>query len=672
MKKKYKIKKNDFLRPLLTEVLPYETPLSFSNLGFYNTIKVILNNLKDSTNERFLEYLGLTKPDILLGEEYDADIYKKNYRDKTPLIYSIKRGNGNKRFLAIPHPVSQLLVCLFYSSYSQSLVYFCSKSSFSLRFPYKVATSYYAFSGSKDFSRFKTEVSVQDLNEDSQRYAASYFAYRPYTRLFHYINSEDFFETELKFRFLRKLDISNCFDNIYTHAISWATKNKESAKKSRNVRGFGNEFDKLMRSSNSGETFGIIIGPEVSRIFAEIILQSIDLKILKRLKALGFSPEDYSIKRYVDDYFIYTHTEESSLIVKSVLIETCKEYKLNLNTQKETFLKSPFATTETAAIERARIVLKYFYSSFLKKDNDKKTIHPKKIWAIENLVHSFGNKVKSITKELNVDISKISSFLIGSLCQKIIVLVRNKKLTSTDLPDYEAALEVLLRSVFYVYELSPNVSASFNVSLSVTLSVRFLARKKKNELYKQKMNFLVFSLISSFLKNQLNLNKSKQDNDESLETINLLITLKEVKPFFSLSDNLILDYYKNFKKGGTKDYFLLTSILFYIEKDKQYQDIKLSLIKEINKTFDNWEKLSGDEEAKLKLSEDCQQLLYVFDLLACPFIPAKKREEWSNKIFPVAEKEYFHNIIKKNTWFTNWKETDLLNLLEKKRKQIVY
>lgn len=73
---------------------------------------------------------------------------------------------------------------------------------------------------------------------------------------------------------------------------------------------FGGQFDILMQNLNYGETNGIIIGPEFSRIFAELILQRIDLNVMYYLrdnrdsKRLEFKT-DYEIFRYVDDFFVF-------------------------------------------------------------------------------------------------------------------------------------------------------------------------------------------------------------------------------------------------------------------------------------------------------------------------------------------------------------------------------
>ena len=667
MKKKYKIKKKDSIRPLLTEVLPFETPLFFSNSGFYLLINKILKE-HDQNGIDFFKELGFENITNILEENYDFSVQEK---ERTPFVYSIQKDGNSKRFLAIPHPFSQLNICHFYRHFSNFMVYFCSKSPLSLRHPYKIATSYYDFSGAKDFSRFKTESQVQDENEDIQKYAASYFAYKPYTRLFHYINSEVFFEAEQQFSFLRKLDISNCFDSIYTHSIVWATKNKELAKRYRREFSFGNQFDTLMRNLNCGETLGIIIGPEVSRIFAEIILQAIDLRTVKLLgeKHLKLNC-DYSIKRYVDDYFIFTHSEEDSILIKSILTEECKTFKMNLNTQKELFLHTPFVTENTCGIEKSRIVLKSFYSSFLKKNREHLTIVPRKIWSVDNLVRSFGNKVKVISRENCLGLSKFSSFLLGSLSQKVIVLTRNRKIEPGEIENYENALSVLLGAIFYIYGLSPSVNSSYNVALSIALALRFLRKEQQTKKDSRtggptKLIYTVFSSIKKFLENQLRCPRPSASLDAHLEILNLLIALKEVKPSFILPNELLKEIFMKHRKENTKNYFLITSFLFYIGEDAHYTDLKLFLENEINTSFET-------EITNKLLSCDCETFLYVLDMLSCPFLPEEKRINWCKKVFNTTNNNSRFEYISQNYWFTNWRESDLLNLLEKKRKQIVY
>lgn len=100
--------------------------------------------------------------------------------------------------------------------------------------------------------------------------------------------------------------------------MTWAVKGKDIAKKNTKAKTFENDFDHLMQHANYNETNGIIVGPEISRIFAEIILQAVDLAILRELKEqYGYKlGRDYEIRRYVDDSYVYATSRE---ILENVL-----------------------------------------------------------------------------------------------------------------------------------------------------------------------------------------------------------------------------------------------------------------------------------------------------------------------------------------------------------------
>ena len=54
---------------------------------------------------------------------------------------------------------------------------------------------------------------------------------------------------------LIKVDISKCFNSIYTHSLAWALLGKENVKKNLNrIKGtLPDEFDKLMQKLNYNE-----------------------------------------------------------------------------------------------------------------------------------------------------------------------------------------------------------------------------------------------------------------------------------------------------------------------------------------------------------------------------------------------------------------------------------
>ena len=107
-----------------------------------------------------------------------------------------------------------------------------------------------------------------------------------------------------------KFDIQSCFDSIYTHSIAWAISGGVDLYKD-NFEGIpdkslGYIWDKIMQEMNYNETNGIVIGPEFSRIFAEVILQHVDQRVEQGLLNKGFILNtDYECYRYVDDYFFF-------------------------------------------------------------------------------------------------------------------------------------------------------------------------------------------------------------------------------------------------------------------------------------------------------------------------------------------------------------------------------
>jgi len=122
---------------------------------------------------------------------------------------------------------------------------------------------------------------------------------------------------------------------------------------------FAGRFDKLMQNINYAEINGIIIGSELSRIFAEIVLQAADKKIEQTLEAKHSlkNKVDYEMFRYVDDYFIFYNEENDRKTIIEIAQHTLKEYKLYLNSAKEIEYEKPLITDMTIAKERISTLL---------------------------------------------------------------------------------------------------------------------------------------------------------------------------------------------------------------------------------------------------------------------------------------------------------------------------
>ena len=61
-------------------------------------------------------------------------------------------------------------------------------------------------------------------------------------------------------------------------------------------------IDRILQNINARTSNGIVVGPEFSRMIAEILLQKIDMSVHSMLLNMGVvNGEKYNVYRYVDD-----------------------------------------------------------------------------------------------------------------------------------------------------------------------------------------------------------------------------------------------------------------------------------------------------------------------------------------------------------------------------------
>ncbi|SEB47730.1 antiviral reverse transcriptase Drt3b [Rhodobacter sp. 24-YEA-8] len=315
------------LRAILTETLPYELPLGFTN-----------DNL----------FLSELKIDELPAQQrkFVDQLRHENSEFTKPFLYKINRSHRTRNTLAIIHPAHQLKIAKFIADFENSIVQSCARSTFSLRHP--AATQKIYLKGSTTNIRKRWALGLPDQNFGEAigtEYSPSFFAYKKYLLLNLFFSSNELVRLESRFSHLRTLDVSRCFFNIYTHSISWAQKDKSFSKRNANQYSFEQQFDTVMQKANYNETAGIVVGPEVSRIFAEILLQRVDLDLERRAALRGFASEkDYVIRRYVDDFHLFAKSVDTLNILEDLLADSLEEYKLFLNSEKREDLQRPFVT----------------------------------------------------------------------------------------------------------------------------------------------------------------------------------------------------------------------------------------------------------------------------------------------------------------------------------------
>lgn len=328
--KKQSIDKNNYNRILLTELLPYEVPIILNNEGFYNKKQSIFNESK-----------------IL------RHIFKEG-AETYPFSYKIIKIGDETRKLYLMHPSNQKDFIGFYKTYSSLICHLTQRSKFSLRAPSEVASWYYEAIDKIKENTLKDE-DVETINEDDTRgckYASSYFVYKKYSFLYKFYDSYEFHRLEKKYKKLLKFDISKCFDNISTKRLAESVKEEHYAKNNRNKLNFENKFINLMESANFGRNDGILIGPEVSRIFAEIILQKIDRDVY-----INNMEGEFEVRRYVDDYFLFYNDDAIGKKVLTSFKNELENAKLFLNESKIEYSKAPFLTGTSMAKKISKMYL---------------------------------------------------------------------------------------------------------------------------------------------------------------------------------------------------------------------------------------------------------------------------------------------------------------------------
>ncbi|MCY1292043.1 reverse transcriptase [compost metagenome] len=462
------------------------------------------------------------------------------------------------------------------------------------------------------------------------------------------------------------MDVSKCFDSIYTHSISWATKDKQYTKQNLQVSStFGDNFDSLIRRANQNETNGILIGPEVSRIFAEIIFQSIDTKALTALEKRGLiAGTDFEIRRYVDDIFIFSKGEEISIKIHETYSDCLSKFNLSTNSSKTKKLSRPFLTEKSKIIREINISVNEFNEKFLSQPSESNKLLPKKIFRKEKLIHHFIDSIKSICLANEATYDDVSSYIISALFERTKKIINIEKELSQD---NEHALKesclVILETMAFFYSVSPSVSSSYKYCAAIILLNRFSEKFLPN--YKHSIKQKAFSLSESLLTSDLAKSRANIDNFVFLEAINILLAISELGDEYLLPAATIEKFYTT-----EKSYYDIITTLFYIKSNIRYKSIRHRLIKEIDK------KLRTNSDIR----SDAEKACLFMDALSCPYISKSQKLKWIAAFYSDLKSALpsnqdigiFFVESQSRYWFVNWSEIDLLNALEKKELKRSY
>lgn len=134
-----------------------------------------------------------------------------------------------------------------------------------------------------------------------------------------------------------KTDIARFYPSIYTHSIAWAIAGKAHAKANHSTKAFkdsyANHLDKAVGAGQEGQTIGIPIGPDTSRIISELVV--VEVEEIAKVNIPNFEIRSL---RYVDDILIGLEENETASAVLSGLSLALYDYQLELNAEKTSTL----------------------------------------------------------------------------------------------------------------------------------------------------------------------------------------------------------------------------------------------------------------------------------------------------------------------------------------------
>lgn len=654
---KIRVDKRDKYRVLLTETLPYEVPIIFSNEGLYNHVKS--DNCETSK---------------FILELFRYDKYTEPYN------FRINKNDTSQRLLTVCHPSIQIKVAEFYYQFDALITELCSRSPITLRAPSKVASMYYE----KDFVKYERVEKNSGVEVDSDSslksttYCSSYFTYKKYNFMYKYYDSYESHRIEKRFTHLLRFDISKCFHNIYTPTLAWAVKGKDFSKIHSNKKSFESEFERIMRASNELESSGIIVGPEFSRIYAEIILQKLDILIIESVKLklnLDFG-RDYTIRRYVDDYFLYTRRKEHLSSIFRVIKEELETYKLFLNEAKTKVEDLPFITGLTIAKMDCKDLVEETFSKII-TTSDTKERELNFPTSPDRKVRLFIKNLKRIVKKNQVGYQSLSGYVLSEIRRKLYSIIHDHKLLRNSSENRESHLVNLviftIEACFFIYNMDIRVRTTYIITqiiinlsnISTQFSPEFEDTVKK-KIYDE----------SSVLLSKM----QESDKARSIEAMNLLIAYSTNSERYPISEDYLLGLFGLELSESGKDivikenlnnhfgFFQVMTLLYYSKSNSKL--VLKFLKKQVQSILENTFDVRKNTEA----------ILVFLDSMGCPYFDeAFKKTLISLLYLNLYEKEipstHLNSLyagLTRQYWHTNWDTADLEEILIKKELRSPY
>src|SRR5690606_20477179 len=217
------------------------------------------------------------------------------------------------------------------------------------------------------------------------------------------------------------------------------------------------------------------------------ILQQVDLNVLKKLEGKYKYGVEYEVRRYVDDYFVFSNDPKILETVKTEFQKELGFYKLYLNPTKSDIKTPPFITNVTVGKRELQELLLNLYDSFfeVKEKTVEGTENKEQIKVLtrirrpNSVSQRFIKDFQCIVKRNGLTYDILSKDIIRFFKTKFTKILKEGELEN-DKEVVENLFLTLFDILFYAYSLNINSNTTFKLAQIIVLACKYLETQKSD------------------------------------------------------------------------------------------------------------------------------------------------------------------------------------------------
>ena len=606
------IKRNklDFM---LTDMQPVEISEYFTLRYFYEYLD----------EKKFMQTIN---KDMLKSKKENKNCLFRNSWNSTPLTFDIYKRNKTMRIMSLPNPLADIMACQFIELYEKEILSLLETNNiYSLRF-HKNNNKLYYKNASKRIVTYFSKI-INKLQKRTIEQTGSYFSIEKYKSINEFTNSKKWYSLCLKYKKILKIDYKDCFRSIYSHVFNWFKfPNINDSKNAKGNTSLYTTIDNIIQRMNSSATNGIIVGPEFSRMLAEIFLQNIDMKVYQELKIKNLVlNKDYFIGRYVDDVFIFANNDEILEYILNTYKHISEKFMLSINENKISLENLPIQMNtwfdSTSLISND--ISEMFYT-----DGDKDFDY---YYKNKSFTSNDKQKVNNLLSNCKLeDRDTVVAYILSTFVNK---LKPQKKKSIFPNEISKSKLLNLFDYVFYVYSFS----ISFNNTQRLISIISYVAEDINNK-----------SMITNILKIIIR-------NYENIFQYNLydIINLFPILIDYKIELSKETEFYIEETMKKLDDPILFGNLLLYSQYNTNYSN-------QVNKMIsNNLNKKINYLDNKCQSAFMYKECWWLFIFINCPYLDPKIKKNMRGLI-----QKIINSITSNNSTINNPSEKAKLVILE--------